>query len=798
MEDKYPLALPEGTVLAGQYIIQKVLGQGGFGITYMAMDHQTNQKVAVKEFFPDALATRTQNTVSSYPGERTDSFQYGKSCFLQEAETLAAFIGNENIVRIHSYFEENGTAYFVMDFVEGISFDEYIEQRGGKVSYEDAERVLLPIIDALALVHSKGIVHRDVTPDNIYITNDGTVKLLDFGAARYSLGDKSRSLDVVLKHGFAPKEQYTRHGRQGPFTDVYTVGASFYFAITGKRPPDSIDRLEEDDLVPPSSLGVDIPAPKEDAILKAMSVQPGERFQTMEQFKYALSGGQSAAQGAVNQRIFTETQPIAQPGVQPVSEAPQPVAQSASIAPQSVGAAPQPVAQPGVKTGSPMPQPGKSGKKVAFIAAAAVIVAVLGITVTVWALAGRDDDDIAAYADRRSKWKDSSEEDAPAGTSRSSRESESASESSETSKPSESSKPSETSKPSESSKPSETQKPAVQPGDEYEEILGNSVDNIKNSNMIAAYENGAICYFNGKGLYEGDGKYLASGAAPISLSVIGDNIYYVDLLDGKAYRVKKGDSEPKAILGTKDRKYLAFYVSQSYYFGVTDDGRFFRWNISEGKTTGSTQVKSEKHVMFLNGYVYYVNTKEEGGDVLYRMPTGGDWNAPEEISTYKNDCDVKEICTDGSRLCVLYERPYRDSNDDGVVDSNGIVHCCAVYNAATYEFTKKWLWKVMNENDALAFSHIRAREGYIYYIRMRVDTGSSEYAFDIQRMSLDNGKVETLYTEDDGSYQVVNLWGLSVLRNHVAVSGITEDGKYRLYYMNLDGSDLKIYDYEME
>jgi serine/threonine protein kinase len=179
---------------------------------------------------------------------------------------------------VHSYFEENGTAYFVMDFIEGTSFDVYIKEHGGRVSYEEAEKILLPVMDALAAVHSKGIVHRDVTPDNIYITKDGTVKLLDFGAARYSLGDKSRSLDVVLKHGFAPKEQYTRHGKQGPFTDVYSLGATFYFAITGRRPPDSIDRLEEDDLVPPSSLGVQIPPEKEDALIKAMSVQPADRY----------------------------------------------------------------------------------------------------------------------------------------------------------------------------------------------------------------------------------------------------------------------------------------------------------------------------------------------------------------------------------------------------------------------------------------------------------------------------------------------------------------------------------------
>lgn len=288
MEGKYPLALPKGTILAGQYIIESVLGQGGFGITYKATDYKTKGFVAIKEFFPESMSTRTGTTVSPFSGERGESFDYGKDSFLQEAETLAQFIGIDGIVEIHNYFEENGTAYFVMDYVEGISFDEYIKRSGGKVTCDVAEGVLVRIMDALAMVHSKGIVHRDVTPDNIYITNDGKVKLLDFGAARYSLGDKSRSLDVVLKHGFAPKEQYTRHGRQGPFTDVYSVGASFYFALTGRRPPDSIDRLEEDDLVPPSNLGVQISKEKEYAILKAMAVQPGDRYQTMTEFKQGL------------------------------------------------------------------------------------------------------------------------------------------------------------------------------------------------------------------------------------------------------------------------------------------------------------------------------------------------------------------------------------------------------------------------------------------------------------------------------------------------------------------------------
>ncbi len=317
MDEKYPLALPAGTVLAGQYIIEKVLGQGGFGITYEARDHKNGDRIAVKEFFPDTMATRNGTTVMPYNGERGESFTYGKECFLQEAETLAQFIGNENIVRIHSYFEEYGTAYFVMDFVEGTSFDAYIKAHDGRLSFDETAKILLPVMNALGAVHSKGVIHRDVTPDNNYITKDGVVKLLDFGAARYSLGDKSRSLDVILKHGFAPKEQYTRRGRQGPFTDVYALGATFYFALTGRRPPDSVERMDEDELIPPSTLGVKLSPSAERAILKALNIQPADRFQSMEEFKNAMVPETEAGKTPV-QREMSQT-PV-QPGSQTVQQ----------------------------------------------------------------------------------------------------------------------------------------------------------------------------------------------------------------------------------------------------------------------------------------------------------------------------------------------------------------------------------------------------------------------------------------------------------------------------------------------
>ena len=305
MDAQYPLALPVGTVLAGQYVIEKVLGEGGFGITYYAKDHKSGGGVAIKEYFPDSMATRTQSAVVPYTGDRGDNYEYGKECFLQEAETLAQFIGNENIVRIYSFFEENGTAYYVMDYVEGMGFDAYITDKGGKLSFEETLRILAPVMEVLSLVHSRGIIHRDVTPDNIFITNEGTTKLLDFGAARYSLGDKSQSLDVILKHGFAPKEQYVRRGKQGPFTDVYALGATFYFALTGKRPPDSIERMDVDELVPPSSLGVDLPKEAEQAILMALNVQPADRFQSMQAFRSALGQTPQNVVKPTVQRFFT-------------------------------------------------------------------------------------------------------------------------------------------------------------------------------------------------------------------------------------------------------------------------------------------------------------------------------------------------------------------------------------------------------------------------------------------------------------------------------------------------------------
>lgn len=283
-------ALPIGTVLNGRYILNKVLGQGGFGITYEAQDYQTKSTVAVKEYFPDSIAARSGlAVVPTHLRQSEENFLYGKKCFLDEAKTLAALNGNRGVVNVYTYFEENGTAYFAMEYIGGISFQQYINCNGGRLRWDTAINTLIPIMDALAVVHGKGIIHRDIKPENIILSNDGTVKLIDFGSARYSMGEKSRSLDVILTHGFAPWEQYSRHRRQGAYTDIYALAATLYYAVTGVVPPDSVDRVEVDELALPRRLNADIPEEIERSLLKALSVRPENRFQNIWKFKCALT-----------------------------------------------------------------------------------------------------------------------------------------------------------------------------------------------------------------------------------------------------------------------------------------------------------------------------------------------------------------------------------------------------------------------------------------------------------------------------------------------------------------------------
>lgn len=292
-EGKYPDALRAGTVLMGKYIVGRVLGRGGFGITYLVQDYDTKKLYAAKEYFPSLFAARADSCdIIPHTGNGMDNFHHGKELFLEEARTLAEFYGHPNIVTVYSYFEENNTAYFVMEYVQGVDLNGYISSKGGRLSVSEANRILLPVMDALQQVHAKGIVHRDVAPDNIRIGQGlSTIKLLDFGAARYSLGQYSMSLDIVVKHGFAPKEQYAKKGKLGPWTDVYAMGATYYYAITGIVPPSAIDLMDEDELVPPSACaGVQIDAKTERTLLKALALSAKDRYQSMAELATDLRG----------------------------------------------------------------------------------------------------------------------------------------------------------------------------------------------------------------------------------------------------------------------------------------------------------------------------------------------------------------------------------------------------------------------------------------------------------------------------------------------------------------------------
>jgi hypothetical protein len=288
-EQDVQVALPYRTVLHDQYVFGRALGHGGFGITYIGWDLNLDMKVAIKEFLPGDSATRSGDgrTVTPYSGQR-EYFDWGLNKFLDEGRALARFNGHPNIVTVLNFFREHGTGYLVMSYVPGRTFQEYLDEQGGRIAPGIAARILMPVMDALREVHAAGLLHRDISPDNIYLTDAGQVKVIDFGAARYAMGTQSKNLSVVLKPGFAPWEQYQSRGNQGPWTDVYAVGATMYRAITGVPPPPAPDRIDRDELVPPSQMGIAIEPHQEAALMKAMAVKVEQRFPSVADLQQPL------------------------------------------------------------------------------------------------------------------------------------------------------------------------------------------------------------------------------------------------------------------------------------------------------------------------------------------------------------------------------------------------------------------------------------------------------------------------------------------------------------------------------
>jgi serine/threonine protein kinase len=286
------LYLPAGYLLNNRYTVGKVLGVGGFGIVYIAWDTNLDIRVAIKEFLPKEYAARSSNHVSitPYTGNAHDDFSLGVEKFLDEAKALARFQEHPGIVTVHESFRTNNTAYMVMQYLDGMTLKEYLKrQPGEKIAFNVAVKAMTPIMDALREVHKAGFVHRDISPDNIFLTNQNQVKLLDFGSARYAIGEHSKSLTSVLKHGYAPVEQYSAKGRQGPWSDVYAVCATIYRCVTGVVPTDAMERIQGDTIESPKQLGIDVPLSGRRAIMRGLALKAVDRFENIQQLQQALA-----------------------------------------------------------------------------------------------------------------------------------------------------------------------------------------------------------------------------------------------------------------------------------------------------------------------------------------------------------------------------------------------------------------------------------------------------------------------------------------------------------------------------
>lgn len=282
-------ALPYRTLLHNQYLIGHMLGKpGGFGITYLGYDTRLETKVAIKEFLPRDWAARDTDR-QTVLADDDEMFQYGLEQFLREARILAKF-DHAHIVRVRSFFEEFGTAYMVMDYYDGLNLEDYLAQQSGRLNPDEAVAILMPVMDGLREIHQMNVLHRDIKPQNIYITTQGRPILLDFGAARQALTLKSRSLSVVLTDGFAPPEQYDQHGQQGPWTDVYGAAATLYYLITGVMPPSATERIIQDRLVLPKQCVPALSDSLNQAILQALSLSSEFRPQNMQAFQNMITG----------------------------------------------------------------------------------------------------------------------------------------------------------------------------------------------------------------------------------------------------------------------------------------------------------------------------------------------------------------------------------------------------------------------------------------------------------------------------------------------------------------------------
>lgn len=280
------------TILKGKYLVGKVIGEGGFGITYIGYDLDLEIRVAIKEFCPRDFAARDVTdglTILPFDRESAEFFEAEKEKFINEAKRLGKFRGEAGIVAVQDYFQENGTAYIVMEYIDGITLKSFQSMVGTAMEIDKALNLMKPVMEGLSKLHENGVIHRDISPDNIMIdTAKQKIYLIDFGTAREVRFQEERSLSVYKKGGYTPIEQQTSHGKQGPWTDVYALCATIYRCITGKSIPEVNNRLVGDELIKPSAMGIAINEKTEAALLHGLAIKLEERTPNMQQLMQEL------------------------------------------------------------------------------------------------------------------------------------------------------------------------------------------------------------------------------------------------------------------------------------------------------------------------------------------------------------------------------------------------------------------------------------------------------------------------------------------------------------------------------
>jgi hypothetical protein len=290
MSEQHFNALPAGYTLQ-EYTVKSVLGHGGFGITYLAVDNNLGKDVAVKEYLPTEFAVRLDDSrVQPRSTADNDDYEWGLDRFMKEAQTLGLF-RHPNIVPVYRAFKENGTAYMVMEYQRGQPLSDLFRRHREEFTEDDLLNLILPLLDGLGVVHKAGYLHRDLKPGNIFVREDGSPVLLDFGAARNAVGRKSKNLTSIVTPGYAPLEQYFADGNQGPWTDIYAMASILYQAVAGRIPPEAPARVKRDPIVPAAEVGEGrFSQPFLAAIDVALAVEEEQRPQNVEQWRAMLLG----------------------------------------------------------------------------------------------------------------------------------------------------------------------------------------------------------------------------------------------------------------------------------------------------------------------------------------------------------------------------------------------------------------------------------------------------------------------------------------------------------------------------